>query len=344
MELIMAGNTYGLDLGSYEIKLYNQKEDKFSKLKDALAIKDRNSVLAVGDEAFEMYEKAPSGIEIVFPMKEGVVSRFHDMQHIINNIFKETKQSFFGPKYLIAVPTDVTEVEKKAFYDLLTQSIARAKSVSVVERSIADAIGIGIDIKDEPGAFVINMGAQTTEMSVIASDGLVLNKLLKKGAHHMDLEIQHAIRQQEEFYIGQLTAQQLRHHFGMNSTKERKPIRVTGRNLLTGIPEFREIQAEVVDKAIHSVSYEILQNIISILERTPPLILKNIKNNGLFVCGGVAQTPGIQTYLSNELGFSVHIVRNPDTNTVNGLAQIIKTKELRTLAYSMTNGNYRWMR
>lgn len=340
----MAGNMYGLDFGSYEIKLYNKKEETFSKVKDALAIKGRSEVLAVGDTAYEMYEKSPSGIEIIFPMKEGVVSRFHDMQHILNNIFKETKTSFFNPNYLIAVPTDVTEVEKKAFYDLLTQSIARSKNVSVVERSIADAVGIGIDIKDEPGAFVINMGAQTTEMSILASDGLVLNKLLKKGAYHMDLEIQNAIKQKEEFYIGQLTAQQLRHHFGMNFDKKRKDLKVTGRNLLTGIPEFREISSDSVEQGINIVLEEILQHIISILERTPPLILKNIKNNGLFVCGGVANTSGIQEYLSNKLGFSVHIVRNPELNTVNGLAEIIKTKELRSLAYTMTNGNYRWMR
>ena len=141
----MARNVYGLDLGSYEIKVYDKKKDTIWKEKDVIALRNEKEIFAVGDEAFSMYEKAPSNIEVVFPMKEGVISRFHDMQFLLQNLLKKDRQFARGSEYVVAVPTDVTEVEKKAFFDLVIHSTARAKEVNIVERGIADAIGMNLD-------------------------------------------------------------------------------------------------------------------------------------------------------------------------------------------------------
>ena len=120
----MARNIYGLDLGSYEIKVYDKKKDTIWKEKDVIAIADKKEIFAVGDDAYEMYEKAPSNIEVVFPMKEGVISRFNNMQFLLQNLLKKDRQFARGSEYVIAVPTDVTEVEKKAFFDLVIHSTA----------------------------------------------------------------------------------------------------------------------------------------------------------------------------------------------------------------------------
>ena len=104
-------------------------------------------------------------------MKEGVISRFYDMQYLLNNLLKKERHFARGSKYVVAVPTDVTEVEKKAFFDLVVHSTAKAKEVNIVERAVADAIGIGLDIQDSPGICIVNLGSETTELSVLASGG-----------------------------------------------------------------------------------------------------------------------------------------------------------------------------
>ena len=154
----MARNVYGLDLGSYEIKVYDKKKDTIWKEKDVIALRNEKEIFAVGDEAFSMYEKAPSNIEVVFPMKEGVISRFHDMQFLLQNLLKKDRQFARGSEYVVAVPTDVTEVEKKAFFDLVIHSTAKAKEVNIVERSIADAIGLNLDVQNTRGVVFVILG------------------------------------------------------------------------------------------------------------------------------------------------------------------------------------------
>ena len=123
-------------------------------------MKDKKYIFSVGDEAYEMYEKAPDNIQVVFPMKNGVIAHFDDMQYLLGNLLQTDRQFMRGSEYVIAVPTDVTEVEKKAFYDLVLHSEARAKSVRIVERGLADAIGFGIDVMKEKGVFVANFGVE----------------------------------------------------------------------------------------------------------------------------------------------------------------------------------------
>ena len=143
----MARSIYGLDLGTYQLKIYDKKENRIRTVKNAVAVRNETEIFATGDRAYEMYEKAPGGITIEFPMKEGVISRIGEMQYLLESELK-TEEGFFsrGTEYVIAVPTDVTEMEKKAFFDLLIYSSARAKEVRIVERGVADAIGAGIDI------------------------------------------------------------------------------------------------------------------------------------------------------------------------------------------------------
>ena len=125
----MARNVYGLDLGTYDIKIFDKKKDRIWHAKNVIAMKDKKYIFSVGDDAYEMYEKAPGNIQIIFPMKNGVIARFDDMQYLLGDLLKEERPFIRGAEYVIAVPTDVTEVEKKAFYDLVLHSEAKAKSV-----------------------------------------------------------------------------------------------------------------------------------------------------------------------------------------------------------------------
>ena len=150
----MMGNVYGLDLGTYEIKVFDKKKNRIWQEKNTIAMKNKRYIFAVGDEAYEMHEKAPEDIEVIFPMKNGVIAHFDDMQYLLCSLLERDRKISWGSEYVIAVPTDVTEVEKKAFFDLLFHSEAKARSVRIVERGLADAVGAGIDVIGEKGIFV----------------------------------------------------------------------------------------------------------------------------------------------------------------------------------------------
>ncbi len=340
----MFGNVYGLDLGTYEIKVFDKKKDVIWKEKNAIAIANEKEIFSVGDDAYAMYEKAPYNIEIQFPMKEGVISHFYNMQYLLQNLLKKERHFARGSKYIIAVPTDVTEVEKRAFYDLVVHSTARAKEVRIVERGIADAIGLGLDVENEPGLFVVNLGAETIELSVLSYGGVVLNKLLKLGSATIDNTIINSVRYNQEFLIGKITAEELRKAFGIYAEDDNQTLKVAGRNLITRVPEQKSVSVGLVRAAMKETMTTCVQELNSMLERTPPEVQRTIKNNGIYITGGLANLTGIASYLGNALGMKVHTLEHPELCAVNGLKKMINSKELMKMTYSMLDENYRWMR
>jgi len=338
------GNIYGLDLGTYEIKVYDKKLDKIWKEKNAIAIKNEKEIFAVGNAAYEMFEKTPINIEVVFPMQEGVISRFYDMQYLLQNILKQERGFVRNNNYVIAVPTDVTEVEKKAFYDLVVHSSAKAKEVRIVERGIADAIGVGLDVEKSPGIFIVNMGSETTELSVLSSGGMVLNRILKMGGITFDLSIINYIRYHNDFLIGRLTAESLRNNLGISSDNADESQTVSGRNLVNGAPEQSMITAQQIHEAMKDVLITCVREIKVMLERTPPEVIRTIQNDGIYLTGGLANMKGIAAYMEKSLGVQVNIVEEPEYCTVRGLKKIIQSKELKKLTYSMLDENYRWIK
>lgn len=340
----MFGNVYGLDLGTYEIKVYDKKNNNIWKEKNAVAIANEKTIFSVGDDAYEMYEKAPYNIEIQFPMKDGVISHFYHMQHLLQNVLKREHRFMRGSKYIVAVPTDVTEVEKRAFYDLVIHSTAKAKEVRIVERGIADAIGLGLDVQNTPGLFIINFGAETTELSILSQGGVVLNKLLKVGGTTFDIAIVNSVRYNQEFLIGRLTAEELRKTYGIESLEETDLISVAGRNLRTRIPEQKKVSRALVRAAMKEPMTNCLHEIHTLMERTPPEVQRNIRKNGIYITGGLANLKGISTYMEQSLGIKIQSVNHPELCAVNGLKNIMESKELMKLTYSMLDENYRWMR
>lgn len=340
----MARNVYGLDLGSYELKVYDKKNDVIWKEKDVIALKDGNEIYAVGDDAFMMYEKAPSNIKVVFPMKEGVISRFHGMQHLLQNLLKKDRQFARGSEYVVAVPTDVTEVEKKAFFDLVIHSTAKAKEVNIVERSIADAVGLNLDVQNTNGLLIANFGGETTEISIIAGGGMVMNRLLKIGGATFDQAVVNLVRHSHDFLIGRHTAEVLRKSFGIFTSEVESMLTVAGRDLITGVPMRKGISINLVRLAMKDPLIECVQAIQSLLERTPPEVRRAIHKNGIFLTGGIAHTAGLESYVEEMVGIQTRTSVEPDICAVTGLKKIIQSKELRKFAFSMIDENYRWMR
>lgn len=338
----MAGNIYGLDLGTYEIKVYDERKDEIWKEKSAIATKNQTEIFAVGDEAYAMYEKAPQNIEVLFPMQGGVIARFYDMQNLLENLLR--KRQFFGSEYVIAIPTDITEVEKRAFYDLVYHSSARAKSVSVVERGIADAIGCKIDVYQTGGVMILNMGGGTMELSVLAYGGIVMNRLLKFGGEQFDQEIINLVRRNRDFLIGRKTAEQLRRTFGIFSEDTESKMQIAGRNLILGLPQRTDISIGLVRAALKEQMDDCVDAIQTMIQRIPPDVLRELKKNGIYLTGGMANLRGIAQYLEESVGVCVSTVDYPELCSMNGLREIIQDKKrYGRLTYSMLDKGYRWL-
>ena len=341
----MARNIYGLDLGTYEIKVFDKKKDRIWREKNVIAMKDKRYIFSIGDEAYEMYEKAPDNIQVVFPMKNGVIAHFDDMQYLLGNLLKTDRQFTRGSEYVIAVPTDVTEVEKKAFYDLVLHSEAKAKSVRIVERGLADAIGFGADIMNEKGLFIANFGGGTTELSVLSYGGLVLNRLVKIGGEHFDSAVASLVRHNEEFLIGRLTAERLRREFGVFDEDTGRRFTVLGRDLLTGVPSQMDVRISLVRAAMKEPLEECVRAIRSMIDRTPPDVRRGIEAKGIYLTGGIANLRGLSTYLEESIGLPVTTVPDPELCAVKGLQKIILSKAYyKKLTYSMLDEDYRWLR
>ena len=341
----MARNVYGLDLGTYEIKVFDKKKDSIWREKNVIAMKDKKYIFSVGDEAYEMYEKSPDNIQVVFPMKHGVIAHFDDMQYLLGNLLQTDRQFVRGSEYVIAVPTDVTEVEKKAFYDLVFHSEAKAKSVRIVERGLADAAGFGLNIMDEKGVFIANFGGGTTELSVLSYGGIVLNRLVKIGGEHFDKAVSSLVRHNRDFLIGRLTAERLRREFGVFDQNTGSVLKVYGRDLITGVPSHTDIPISLVRAAMKEPLEECVRAIRSMIDRTPPDVRRAIEAKGIYLTGGIANLRGLTTYLEGSIGLPVMTVPNPELCAVKGLQKIILHKAYyKKLTYSMLDEDYRWLR
>ena len=182
-------NVYGIDIGTSNFKMCCKEKDTILNEKNIIAIANKKDLLAFGDEAYEMYEKAPENIDVSFPVKFGVIADIENMQTLLLNFFNKVngdKKNTGNNDFYIAVPTDVTEVEKRAFYELVADSKVKAKNIYIVDKPVADAIGAGLDVTKSRGIMMVNIGAETTEISVLSLGGIVISKSIKIGGNKLD--------------------------------------------------------------------------------------------------------------------------------------------------------------
>ena len=268
----MAQHMYGIDIGTSNFKIFGTSTKKIINEKNVIAIKNRNEVYDFGDNAFEMYEKAPAIIDVSFPVKFGVIADIKNMDTLFECFYKKLNSNSGnkGGDFCIAVPTDITEVEKRAFYDLVAESRIKAKHISVVEKPIADAVGVGINVDSPRGSLIINIGADTTEISVISLGGIVLSKLIKIGGTKLDDSICSIVKKKYNLVIGSRTAENIKIQLADAINESNETCIAYGRNIVTGLPASKDIDSELVYMAIQENLHSIIDSIKVILERTPP--------------------------------------------------------------------------
>lgn len=334
----MASKIFGIDFGTDSTKIYRKGQGVVYNQKSVIAFGKKKSILAIGDEAFEMYGKTPDYIDVQFPVSHGVIASFQTMTALLNCIFLDLTRifgKFRGADFYIAVPADITEVEKKAFYDLVDGTIVRPKKIRLVEKPIADAIGAGIDIINSQGTMMVNIGADTTEITVISLGGIMFSKLLPVGGNAFNEAIINLIRKKYNLLIGKKMAEDLKLKLASFTEKKVDSVVAYGRDLVTGLPREREIDSELINTAVSEQMQTIFESIRVILDRTPPEIAADVYHNGIYVTGGCACLPGMDFLFKTNIGNKVTVCDYGLMTVMNGLAKIIEDKYYERYAISL---------
>lgn len=331
----MSSNIFGIDLGTSNIKIYNRADDTILVEKNMIAIENKSTLFAYGDSAFEMYEKAPANIHISYPLSNGVIADIKNMELLVKYFINDLTRGNVRPAdYYIAVPFDITEVEKRAFYDLIKESGVKARKILVVEKAVADGLGMDIDVKNSQGVLTVNVGYDTTEISILSLGGIVLSKLIKIGGLKFDDAIRSAVRKEFSLIIGGKTAENVKISL-KELEKEGRGAVVYGRDIVTGLPVERELPTSMIGECLMELFYTIIDSIKVILERTPPELAADIYRHGIYLTGGASQVSHLAELIHKGTGLKVNLSENPVTSVALGLAKIIKEDNYKSVAYAI---------
>lgn len=328
-------NAFGIDLGTCNIKIFNNLTGRITTQKNMIAIQNRKEMIAYGDSAYEMFEKSPSSIHVSSPIGSGVIADIENMERLMNAFMKDQQRGTLrSADYYITIPSDVTEVEKRSFYDLIKDAGIRARGVYAVDKAIADGLGLGIDINNSQGCLVVDIGYDTTEISILSLGGIVLSKLIKTGGHAFDQAIITAVRREYNLIIGQRTAETARVTLsGMGG--ERKSISIFGRDIVTGLPMEKILTGDFITETLSEYFHQICDQVKVTLERTPPELSADIYRNGIFLTGGACGQEGLPEKLEDACRLEANVPESPVETAARGLAQVIRKPNCRNLAYTI---------
>jgi len=339
----VSAKVFGIDFGTSTIKIYRKNEGVIFDEKNIIALCN-NEVMAIGDEAFEMLGKAPDNFLVTYPVKNGVIADIANMLSLLNKALKtvaEKTGKITGADIIVAAPTDITEVEKRAFFDLAASSVAKPKKVRVVEKPIADAIGSGLDVMNASGVMVVNIGADTTEISIMSLGGIVLSKLVTTGGNKFDDLIINNVKKKYNLIIGQKTAETIKKKLAYAINPEHETIKVYGRDVMSGLPIEAEIDSEFVYETINESLHSIVDEVRIILEKTPPEISSDIIDAGIYITGGSANIKKIDELFAKETELDVKVAEDPANTVVNGLGRILEdSAKYDCLAFSLKQTYY----
>ncbi len=330
----MASKTYGIDFGTSTIKIYKKGQGIVLDERNIIAIADRKNIIASGNEAYDMYEKAPSNILVTYPVRNGVIADVANMMSLLQHFMMKISGSkrLGSADFIVATPTDITEVERRSFYDLVISSNIKAGHIKIVEKPIADAVGAGLDIMTARGVMIVDIGADTTEVSILSLGGIVLSKLIPVGGNRLDEAIKGIVKRKYNLYIGDKTAENIKKKLACALPTVKGSVKVYGRDVVTGLPTEMEVDSDTVYEAISEYMFTIIDAIRIILERTPPEISSDIIDSGIYITGGSAKIFGLDELLHKETDLKINICEDSSNTVVKGLGRIMEDNKLSSLA------------
>lgn len=305
------GQDIGIDLGTATVIAYAKGKGIVLREPSVVAV-DNNTgeVLAVGKEARRMLGRTPGNIVATRPLRDGVISNYAVTEKMLKYFINRVCGNFiFAPRIMICIPSQVTEVEKKAVIDAASQ--AGARKVYLIEEPIAAAIGAGIDISKPCGNMVIDIGGGTTDIAVISLGGSVVSTSIKVAGDKFDEAIVRYIKKKYNTIIGERTAEDLKINIGCVYPKiQDMEMDIRGRDLATGLPKTITVRSSEMLEALIEPAMQVVDAVHSVLEKTPPELAADISDRGVYMTGGGCLIDGLDKLLQEQLGLNVMIAQD----------------------------------
>lgn len=324
----------GIDLGTSNTMVWVKEKGVLIREPSVIARqKKTKEILAIGSKAKKMVGKTPEMIEVIRPLRDGVIADFDATEAMLKHYIQEIHQSgpFFPkipkPRIVIGIPSGVTEVERKAVQDAALS--AGARKAFLIEEPMAAAIGIGLPIEKPEGMLLVDVGGGTTEIAVISLGGIVIERCLRIAGDEMDEAVVSYMRLKYSLLLGEATAEEIKIHLGSAYPQEkiRQQI-IRGRDLETGLPKSLKIGSEEVREAIAPIIRQIVDQISEVIEETPPELVSDIVARGITLCGGGSQLAGLDKLIAEETKMPVWVADDPMTAVVRGCGQVLEDESL----------------
>ena len=320
------GQAIGIDLGTATVLVHLKGKGIVLREPSVVAI-DRNSgtVVSVGEEARRMLGKTPGNIVAIKPLKDGVISDYTVTEKMLKYFIQKAvgKQRFRKPLISICVPSQVTEVERKAVEDAAFQ--AGARDVKIIEEPIAAAIGAGIDIARPCGNMIVDIGGGTSDIAVISLGGTVVSASIKIAGDDFDEAIVRYMRKKHNLLIGERTAEDIKIRIGSAFPRpESVTIDVRGRNLVTGLPKTITVSSEETEEALKDTTSQIVEAVHGVLEKTPPELAADIADRGIVLTGGGSLLYGLEELIESKTNITTMTAEEPMTAVAIGTGKYVE--------------------
>ena len=324
----------GVDLGTANSLVYVAGRGIVIREPSITAVNAKTSqVLAIGEEAKRMLGRNPSTIEVIRPLKDGVIADFDATEAMLKHYILQVHESgriiprIPKPRVVVGIPSGVTEVERRAVQEAALS--AGARQCWLIEEPMAAAIGAGLPITDPGGLLIVDIGGGTSEIAVISLGGIVVNKSLRVAGDEMDEAIIHFMRLKYNVLLGERTAEEIKMTLGnAHATTTEKVMVIRGRDLESGLPRSIKIMATEVREALMPVLREITGAVGDLIEETPPELVSDILERGVVMCGGGSMIAGIDKLMSEETRMPVYITEDPMTAVVRGCGMVLDDMKL----------------
>ena len=316
-------NDLAIDLGTANTLVYVRGKGIVLQEPSVVAVRKdgrgTTRVLAVGRDAKLMLGKTPGNIVAIRPLKDGVIADFDVTQSMLSYFIRKVQKRtyLYKPRVVVAVPSGITAVEKRAVVNSAER--AGARRVYLIEEPIAAGMGLGLPIMDPVGSMVVDVGGGTTEVAVISLGGIVTSESIRIAGDEMDDAITQYLKRTYNLMIGEQTAERIKIEIGSAySLEEEKVMAVKGRDLMAGLPRKVEITSEEIREALREPSGAIIEAIKMTLERTAPELAADLVDRGLTLAGGGALLRGLDRVIAQETGLPVSVVSDPLTSVARG--------------------------
>jgi rod shape-determining protein MreB len=323
-------NDLAIDLGTANTLVFAEGRGIVVREPSIVAInRITNKVEAVGSAAKEMLGRTPGNIAAIRPMKDGVIADFEVTERMLDYFIKKAhgRSLFVRPKIVISVPSDITQVEKRAVKDSALQ--AGASEVFIIEQSMAAAIGAGLPITEPTGNMIVDIGGGTTDVAVISLAGIVYSKSVRVASNEMDEAIIQYIKRRYNLLVGERTAEQVKIEIGSAyPLDEPLTMEIKGRDLVEGVPKTLTLtDAEVRESLAETVGI-IVEAVRVALERTPPELSADIMDKGIVLTGGGAMLKNLDRRLREETGLPISLAEEPLSSVALGTGAMLADVDL----------------